>query len=88
MQGSMIEHEKSKHYRSGRGRKTGHPNNVTLFFAAGQGHRDSIGAPEKIANVAAAEGISDKMTLTVEDGSIKRMDAHIFRDAWMGLAND
>ena len=28
------------------------------------------GAPEKIANVAAEEGISDKMTLTVEAGSI------------------
>ena len=78
----------SKHYRSRRGRKTGHPSNVTLFFAAGRGHPDGICAPEKIANVAAAEGISDKMTLTAEDGSIKRMDACIFRDAWMGLAND
>lgn len=78
----------SKHYRSRRGRKTGHPNNLTLFFAAGQGHRDGIGASEKIANVAAAEGISDKMTLTAEDGSIKQMDTRIFRDAWMGLAND
>lgn len=50
--------------------ETGHPRDLTLFFAAGQGHRDGTGAPEKIANVAAEEGISDKMTLTVEAGSI------------------
>ena len=36
------------------------------------------GAPEKIANVCAEEGISNKMTLTVEAGSIETGKTFIF----------